>query len=212
MQALAQVPADMLVSDNAHARGFRLDGYGVFFDVVVPSFTFYASAEAIPPTGARPVFCDVDPQTMCVTAQTVAAALTPRTKAVIAVHLFGNVAPIAEIAALGKSAQGGREHGAQRGFRAGSTHIQVVHQRLDEGRLLPSGCQPDKVREIDLLKTIIVRRFGFARGGFVPLDGPFRRSAAGFCCRPTRRHCAIGSVEVLRDGGCDIRQQDCAND
>jgi sarcosine oxidase gamma subunit len=38
LQALAQVPADMLVSDNAHARGFRLDGYGVFFDVLVPSF------------------------------------------------------------------------------------------------------------------------------------------------------------------------------
>jgi len=38
VQALAQVPADMLLSDNAHARGFRLDGYGVFFDVVVPSF------------------------------------------------------------------------------------------------------------------------------------------------------------------------------
>src|SRR5256885_4521005 len=38
LQALAQTPADMLVSDNAHARGFRLDGYGVFFDVVVPSF------------------------------------------------------------------------------------------------------------------------------------------------------------------------------
>jgi hypothetical protein len=38
LQALAQVPAEMLVSDNAHARGFRLEGYGVFFDVVVPSF------------------------------------------------------------------------------------------------------------------------------------------------------------------------------
>jgi hypothetical protein len=38
LQAIAQVPAEMLVSDNAHARGFRLDGYGVFFDVVVPSF------------------------------------------------------------------------------------------------------------------------------------------------------------------------------
>jgi dTDP-4-amino-4,6-dideoxygalactose transaminase len=70
-------------------------------EVVVPSFTFYASAEAIPPTGARPVFCDVDPETFCVTAETVKAAITPRTKAVIAVHLFGNVAPIAEIAALG---------------------------------------------------------------------------------------------------------------
>jgi dTDP-3-amino-3,4,6-trideoxy-alpha-D-glucose transaminase len=70
-------------------------------DVVVPSFTFYASAEAIPPTGARPVFCDVDPETFCVTADTVRAALTPRTKAVIAVDLFGNVAPVAEIEALG---------------------------------------------------------------------------------------------------------------
>src|SRR5262249_17380116 len=38
LQALAQMPADTLVSDNAHARGFRLEGYGVFFDVVVPSF------------------------------------------------------------------------------------------------------------------------------------------------------------------------------
>ena len=38
VQALAQVPADLLVSDNAHARGFRLEGYGVFFVIVVPSF------------------------------------------------------------------------------------------------------------------------------------------------------------------------------
>jgi hypothetical protein len=38
VQALAREPADLLVSDNAHARGFRLDGYGVFFDVIVPSF------------------------------------------------------------------------------------------------------------------------------------------------------------------------------
>jgi hypothetical protein len=38
LQAIAQVPADLLVSDNAHARGFRLEGYGIFFDVVVPSF------------------------------------------------------------------------------------------------------------------------------------------------------------------------------
>jgi dTDP-4-amino-4,6-dideoxygalactose transaminase len=76
-------------------------GVGPGDDVIVPSFTFYASAEAIPPAGARPVFCDVDPDTMCITAETVKAALTPRTKAVVAVHLFGNVAPVAEIEALG---------------------------------------------------------------------------------------------------------------
>src|SRR5687767_12490562 len=79
----------------------RALGVGPGDEVVVPSFTFYASAEAIPPTGARPVFCDVDPETFCVTAETVKAALTPATKAVIAVHLFGNVAPIAELEALG---------------------------------------------------------------------------------------------------------------
>jgi dTDP-3-amino-3,4,6-trideoxy-alpha-D-glucose transaminase len=79
----------------------RAMGVGPGDEVVVPSFTFYASAEAIPPTGATPVFCDIDPETYCVTAETVKAALTPRTKAVIAVHLFGNIAPIAEIEALG---------------------------------------------------------------------------------------------------------------
>ncbi len=79
----------------------RAMGVGPGDEVVVPSFTFYASAEAIPPTGARPVFCDIDPETYCLTAETVRAALTPRTKAVIAVHLFGNVAPVAEIEALG---------------------------------------------------------------------------------------------------------------
>src|SRR3954449_10289699 len=76
-------------------------GVGPGDDVVVPSYPFYASAEAIPPTGARPVFCDVDPETFTVTADTVRAAMTRDTKAVIAVHLFGNVAPVREIEALG---------------------------------------------------------------------------------------------------------------
>ncbi|HEV7936604.1 MAG TPA: DegT/DnrJ/EryC1/StrS family aminotransferase [Solirubrobacteraceae bacterium] len=79
----------------------RAMGVGPGDEVLVPSFTFYASVEAIAPTGATPVFCDVDPQTFCINAETVAEALTPHTKAVIAVHLFGNVAPVAEIEALG---------------------------------------------------------------------------------------------------------------
>jgi dTDP-3-amino-3,4,6-trideoxy-alpha-D-glucose transaminase len=86
---------------DALTLALRAMGVGPGDEVVVPSFTFYASAEAIPPTGAVPVFCDCDPDTYCVTADTVRAALTPRTKAVIAVHLFGNVAPVADIEALG---------------------------------------------------------------------------------------------------------------
>lgn len=70
-------------------------------DVVVPSFTFYATAEAMASLGARPVFCDVDPQTRNITAETVRAALTPRTTAVVAVDLFGLPAPVSEIRQLG---------------------------------------------------------------------------------------------------------------
>jgi dTDP-4-amino-4,6-dideoxygalactose transaminase len=79
----------------------RAMGVGPGDDVVVPSFTFYASAEAIAVIGANPVFCDIDPHTFCITPETVRAALTPVTKVVMVVHLFGNVAPVAEIEALG---------------------------------------------------------------------------------------------------------------
>ena len=68
-------------------------GLGPGDEVVVPSFTFYASAEAIPPTGARPVFCDVDPETFCATPETVQAVMTPRTKAVSSVKAASGAAP-----------------------------------------------------------------------------------------------------------------------
>jgi dTDP-4-amino-4,6-dideoxygalactose transaminase len=68
-------------------------------DVVLPSLTFYATAEAVADIGARPVFCDVDPETRNVTVDTVSAALTPRTTAVIAVDLFGVPAPVPELRA-----------------------------------------------------------------------------------------------------------------
>lgn len=86
---------------DAITLALRAMGVGPGDEVVVPSFTFYASAEAIPPTGATPVFCDIDLETFCVTADTVRAAVTPRTKAVIVVDLFGNPAPVDEIRALG---------------------------------------------------------------------------------------------------------------
>src|SRR4051812_35418449 len=109
---------------DALTLALRALGVGPGDEVVVPSFTFYASPEAIPHTGARPVFCDVDPGTFCVTPETVRAALTPRTKAVIVVHLFGNVAPVAEIEALGvpvveDAAQAAGASGAD-GRRAGA--------------------------------------------------------------------------------------------
>jgi dTDP-4-amino-4,6-dideoxygalactose transaminase len=70
-------------------------------EVICPAFTFYASAEAIARRGATPVFADVDAATMNLDAEDVAARVTPRTRAIIAVHLFGRPAPAAELAQLG---------------------------------------------------------------------------------------------------------------
>ena len=86
---------------DAITISLRALGVGRDDEVVVPSFTFYASAEAIVNAGARPVFCDVDPATRNVTAETVRAALTPRTKAIVAVDLFGCPAPVPSLRELG---------------------------------------------------------------------------------------------------------------
>jgi dTDP-4-amino-4,6-dideoxygalactose transaminase len=91
------------VANGTEAISIALRAVGVKAgdDVVVPSFTFYASAEAVAAIGARPVFCDVDPVTFLVTPETVKAAVTPQTTAIVAVHLFGNLAPIAQLMELG---------------------------------------------------------------------------------------------------------------
>jgi len=86
---------------DALTIALRALGVGPGDEVVMPSFTFYATAEAALAMGAKPVFCDIDPETLCVTAETVRAALTTRTRAIVPVHVFGNVAPIPELRELG---------------------------------------------------------------------------------------------------------------
>ncbi len=76
-------------------------GIGAGDEVICPAFTFYATAEAIARRGATPVFVDVDAGTMNLDPEDVAARINPRTKAVLAVHLFGRPAPLAELAQLG---------------------------------------------------------------------------------------------------------------
>ncbi|HEX8067301.1 MAG TPA: DegT/DnrJ/EryC1/StrS family aminotransferase [Thermoleophilaceae bacterium] len=86
---------------DALTIALRALGVGPGDEVVLPSFTFYATAEAAANAGATPVFCDVDPETLCVTPETVERAVGARTRAIVPVHLFGNVAPVEELRALG---------------------------------------------------------------------------------------------------------------
>jgi len=66
-------------------------------EVITPAFTFFATAGTVHNTGGTPVFVDIDPDTFNLSPDAVEAAITPRTRAIIAVHLFGQMAPMERI-------------------------------------------------------------------------------------------------------------------
>lgn len=74
-------------------------GIGPGDEIIVPAITFIATSNVVELLGAKPVFVDVDPETLLITPKAVRAALTPSTKAVFIVHLFGQMADTAGIAA-----------------------------------------------------------------------------------------------------------------
>ncbi len=97
------VPATVGVANGTDALVLVLDAMeiGPGDEVICPSFTFYATAEAIARRGAVPVFADIDVGTLNLDPDDVARRITSRTRAIMPVHLFGRPAPLAELAALG---------------------------------------------------------------------------------------------------------------
>ena len=73
-------------------------------EVIVPPFTFFATAEAVSMVGATPVFVDIEPDTFNIDVAALEAAITPRTRAVIPVHLFGQSADMGPILTIARRA------------------------------------------------------------------------------------------------------------
>ena len=88
---------------SALELALEASGVGPGDEVIVPSFTFIATATAVSVLGATPIFADVDPTTLTLDPRSVGKALTPRTKALIAVHIFGQPADMDPLIALAKS-------------------------------------------------------------------------------------------------------------
>jgi len=69
-------------------------------EVITPSFTYIATTEVMALLGLKPIFVDVDPDTFCIDHRLIEAAITPKTKAIVPVHLYGQAAPMNEIMAI----------------------------------------------------------------------------------------------------------------
>jgi UDP-4-amino-4-deoxy-L-arabinose-oxoglutarate aminotransferase len=95
------VPHALLVNSwtNGAVACLLAMGIGRGDEVIVPAMTFIASANVAELIGAKPVFVDVDPETLMMTPEAVARAVTPRTKAVMPVHLYGQMADVQGIRA-----------------------------------------------------------------------------------------------------------------
>ena len=77
-------------------------GIGVGDEIIVPGFAFMAAANMARMVGATPVFADVDPDTWCITADSVAPLISERTRAIVPVHTYGNVCALEALLALGE--------------------------------------------------------------------------------------------------------------
>ncbi|HEY5890000.1 MAG TPA: DegT/DnrJ/EryC1/StrS family aminotransferase [Acidimicrobiia bacterium] len=109
---------------DALELALRAVGVGPGDEVVLPANTFIATALAVTRSGATPVLVDCDPETYLITAGTIAPAVNTRTKAIIPVHLYGQMAPVQEIKEAfpelvviedGAQSQGATRHGSPSG-------------------------------------------------------------------------------------------------
>jgi dTDP-4-amino-4,6-dideoxygalactose transaminase len=97
------VPHAIGVANGTDALVLSLEAMGIRpgDEVICPSFTFYATAESIVRVGATPVFADIEPLSLNVDPEDVVERITPRTKAIMPVHLFGRPASLQPLQALG---------------------------------------------------------------------------------------------------------------
>jgi dTDP-4-amino-4,6-dideoxygalactose transaminase len=102
--ALAHAPFGVGVASGTDALLLPLKALGLKpgDEVIAPPFTFFATAGAIHNAGARTVFADVDPQTYNLDPAAVEAAVTPRTRAIMPVHLFGQMAAMERLGPIAR--------------------------------------------------------------------------------------------------------------
>ncbi|ATG51547.1 aminotransferase DegT [Brachybacterium vulturis] len=189
-----------VVAVNSGTSGQHLGmlalGLGAGDEVIVPSFTFAATANTVAVCGATPVFVDVDPETFIIDPAAVEAAITERTVGIQPVHLYGHPAPMDQLLAIAQrhglwvfedaaQAHGATWQGAQVGtFGQGGMFSLYPTKNMTSGEGGMVSCAtPEIARQVRLLRN---------QG----METQYANEVAGFNNRMTDIHAAIGRIQL----------------
>ncbi len=203
LAAYVGVPHGIAVSSGTAGLHLcvRALGIGRGDEVIVPSFTFIAAANAIRYEGAVPVFVDIEPHTLNLDPRCIEAAITPRTRAIMAVHTFGYPAPMDGILAIA------RQHGLlviedaceaigaeYAGARVGSFGDAAVFAFYPNKQITTGEGGMIVTRDAALADTMRALR----NQGRYPSDAWHQHSVVGFNYRLSEINCALGCAQMQR--------------
>lgn len=191
-----------VVAVNSGTSGLHLGllaaGVGPGDEVIVPSFTFAATANAVALTGATPVFADIEPETFTLDPRAVDDAVTKRTRGILPVHLYGHPARMTELAdvavkhGLSLYEDAAQAHGAALNGRNVGTFGEMTMFSLYPTKNMTSGeggmvVAPD---EATARRVRLLRNQGMER--------QYENELIGFNARMTDIHAAIGRVQLTK--------------
>ncbi len=207
-------PGRQAVAVNSGTSGLHIgllsSGIGAGDEVIVPSFTFAATANSVALTGATPVFVDIEPDHFCIDPAAVEAAITPRTKGIQPVHLYGHPANMTALRAIADKhglaiyEDAAQAHAAEwQGQRVGTfgdfsmfSLYPTKNMTSGEGGMV--SCKDDTIaRNVRLLRN---------QG----MEKRYENEVVGFNARMTDVHAAIGRAQLAKLAGWTKQRQDNA--
>lgn len=204
-----------VVAVNSGTAGLHLGllaaGVGPGDEVIVPSFTFAATANSVALTGATPVFADIESATFTLDPAAVSDAITARTRGILPVHLYGHPARMNELTTLAEQRgvslyeDAAQAHGASLGGRPVGTFGEFAMFSLYPTKNMTSG-EGGMVAAADAgiaRKVQLLRNQGMER--------QYENEVIGFNARMTDIHAAIGRVQLTKvDAWTEARQRNAA--
>jgi perosamine synthetase len=202
------------VAVNSGTSGLHLGllaaGVGAGDEVIVPSFTFAATGNSVALTGATPVFVDIEPETFSLDPSAVEAAITPRTRGILPVHLYGHPARLRELSAIAEKhgvalyEDAAQAHGASLDGRPVGAWGSFAMFSLYPTKNMTSG----EGGMVTLADDALARKVRLLRNQ--GMEKQYENEVIGFNARMTDIHAAIGRVQLTKVDAWTARRQENA--